>query len=339
MLSLDFLPDRQYLPINQFLSSVVPFPSNTDQILKVQIESHNVGQRLDQFLGVYGAQKLAGASRSMFQNLIRRQRVLVNEYPQKAGYRMRLHDKITLCVPPPEAVNLSPEEIELDVLFEDDDLIVISKQPGLVVHPACGHKTGTLVHGLLFHCHDLSGINGEVRPGIVHRLDKDTSGVMVVAKHDVAHQKLANQFKEREISKTYKALLDGTLASPDGRLDTLIGRHSVHRKKMAVVERGGKEAITVWRTLEVFKGPFALVEVDLLTGRTHQIRVHMACQGAPVAGDSLYGRKNILAKQLGINRQLLHAWRLSFNHPRTGERLVFTAPLPADMQGVIDMVR
>ncbi|NOX26507.1 MAG: RluA family pseudouridine synthase [Deltaproteobacteria bacterium] len=302
----------------------------------MKVGRRNVGQRLDKFLSVCSDGQLAGISRAMFQGIIRAQRVSVDNLPQKAGYRLRLNDSIIVSVPPPEAVDLIPEDIDLEILYEDEDLIVISKQPGLVVHPACGHYTGTLVHGLLFHCRDLSGINGEIRPGIVHRLDKDTSGVMVAAKKDSAHLALAAQFKGKEVSKTYKALLDGVIAPPAGRLATRIGRHPVHRKKMAVVERGGKEAVTSWQTLEVFKGPFTLAAIQLETGRTHQIRVHTAHLGTPVAGDPVYGRKNILYHKLGITRQLLHAWRLTFIHPRTGERMTFTAPMPADMVSVIN---
>jgi len=314
----------------------VSFLSKTEQTLQIEVGRRSVGQRLDQFLSSCSDGLLSTISRGMFQKLIRSGHVLVDDRPQKTGYRLRLHEKIVVCVPPPEPVNLVPEKIDLDILYEDDDLIVISKQPDLVVHPACGHNTGTLVHGLLFHCRDLSGINGEIRPGIVHRLDKDTSGVMVAAKNDVAHRALAEQFKEKQISKTYQALLDGVLTPSTGSLETLIGRNPVHRQKMAVLERGGKDAVTGWQTLKRFKGPFTLAEIQLKTGRTHQIRVHMAHLGTPVAGDHVYGRKNVLYQKLGITRQLLHAWRLAFYHPSTGERLTFTAPLLADMAGAIN---
>lgn len=305
-------------------------------ILKLEVGTRSVGQRLDQFLSACSEDPLASISRAMFQKMIQRQHVTVNGVPQKPGYRLRLDETIIVVVPPPEPVNLVPEKIDLDILYEDDDLIVISKQPNLVVHPACGHKTGTLVHGLLFHCGDLSVINGEIRPGIVHRLDKDTSGVMVAAKNDNAHRGLAAQFKNKEISKTYKALLDGVLSPPTGLLQTLIGRHPVNRKKMAVIERGGKEAITGWRTLQRYKGPFTLAEIQLQTGRTHQIRVHMSHLGTPVAGDQVYGHKKSLYKQIGALRQMLHAWRLVFKHPCTGKTMEFEAPLPVDMAGVIN---
>jgi 23S rRNA pseudouridine1911/1915/1917 synthase len=313
----------------------VSFSPAAGQIVRLKVGHRNIGQRLDQFLSACSDAQLAGISRAMFQEMIRGACVLVNDSPQKAGYRLRLDDNIAVSVPPPQSVDLIPENIDLDILYEDEDLIVISKQPGLVVHPACGHYTGTLVHGLLFHCRDLSGINGEIRPGIVHRLDKDTSGVMVAAKKDSAHRSLAAQFKAKEISKIYKALLDGVLTPATGRLENNIGRHPVHRKKMAVLAQGGREAVTHWQTVEVFKGPFTLVDIQLETGRTHQIRVHMAHLGAPVAGDPVYGRKNALYHKLDINRQLLHAWRLQFNHPSTGERMTFTAPVPADMAAVI----
>jgi len=225
-----------------------------NRILKFQVGPQSVGQRLDQFLSWGDTGQTSGMSRSTFQNLIRQQKVLVDDSPQKAGYRLRSHENITVFVPSPEPVDLIPEKIDFDILYEDNDLIVISKPPGLVVHPACGNKTGTLVHALLFHCRDLSGINGEIRPGIVHRLDKDTSGVMLAAKNDMAHHSLVSQFKEKSITKIYQALLDGILAPATGRLATLIGRHPVNRKKMAVLARGGKEAVTCWRTLEVLRG-------------------------------------------------------------------------------------
>ncbi len=312
------------------------YPDSNPSV-RLQVDSRNVGRRLDQFLSASAYGSLAKISRAMFQKMIQEHNVLVNENPQKAGYRLRLNENIAVYIPPPEPVNLVPEKIDLDILYEDAELIVISKQPGLVVHPACGHYTGTLVHGLLYHCQDLSGINGEIRPGIVHRLDKDTSGVMVVAKNDNAHGCLADQFKNKEISKTYKALLDGVIKPAEGRLETSIGRHPVHRKKMAVLERGGKEAVTDWLTSDVFNDKFTLAEIQIHTGRTHQIRVHTAYLGVPVVGDNVYGRKKTaLYQKMGVQRQLLHAWRLSFNHPRTGERLTFTAPIPQDMADVIN---
>ena len=213
---------------------------------------------------------------------------------------------------------------------------MLSKPPGVVVHPACGHQSGTLVHGLLFHCDNLSGISGEERPGIVHRLDKDTSGAMVVAKNDLAHHGLIEQFKARTIKKQYRAILSGHLATLSGRIDSPIGRHSIHRKKMAVRPQNGREAVTTWKIKTTYTAPFTFVELGLETGRTHQIRVHMASLGYPVAGDSLYGKPTPLDKELGIIRQCLHSYSLSFTHPRNGTHIKCIAPLWPDIQAVID---
>ena len=220
------------------------------------------------------------------------------------------------------AVETRAQDIPLAVLFEDDDLIVLNKPPGLVVHPAAGHADGTLVNALLHHCTALSGIGGELRPGIVHRLDKDTSGCLVAAKNDVAHRALVRQFAGREVVKIYLALASGTLVPANGTVDAPIGRHPINRKKMAVVERG-RAACTDWRVLGPVPGG-TLVECTLHTGRTHQIRVHLKHLGHPLLGDELYGKRGTFP------RQMLHAWRLGFTHPRTGERVSFLSPIPAD---------
>lgn len=296
------------------------------------------GQRLDQFLAQH-VEVDGDFSRGMFQDLVAQQRILVNGMARKNNYRVRAHEVITISVPPPVPSALVPEPIDLQIIHEDDHVLVLSKPPGLVVHPACGNLTGTLVHGLLYHCHDLSGINGQVRPGIVHRLDKDTSGVMVIAKNDLAHHSLAEQFKDKSARKTYHAILSGVPSSESGRICTTMGRHPVNRKKMAVLARDGKEAITTWKLLSSFGHAFSFVEVTIETGRTHQIRVHMAYIGVPVAGDQVYGKHNDLFPALGVHRQCLHASKLSFLHPATGERVTFEADLPSDMRGVLDRLQ
>lgn len=294
-------------------------------------------QRLDAFLAAVLPD--FALSRSRIKELIEQEAVRVNEVPVKVAYRLRNGDRIAVAVPEPRKSELLAEEVAFIILHEDDDLLVIAKPPGLVVHPGCGHQSGTLVHGLLFHCDDLAGIGGEERPGIVHRLDKDTSGVMVVAKNDLTHQALVNQFKERQVSKIYRAIVNGCPALEAGRIDRPIGRHPMQRRKMAINEEG-RRATTNWRVLERFAEGFAYLELELETGRTHQIRVHLMALGHPVTGDSLYGRQNNrLLAELGVVRQCLHSYRLGFTHPRTGEALSFTAPLWPDMQQVLELLR
>ncbi len=286
----------------------------------------NSGQRLD----IFAARSLKSAdlSRTAIKNLINSGKIQVNCQQKKAGYRLSPDDIINVSLPTVISSELTPEKIYFKILFEDDDLVVLSKPPGLVVHPACGHHSGTLVHGLLYHCRKLSGIGGKQRPGIVHRLDKDTSGVMVVAKNDLAHQSLSSQFKKRNIKKIYLALLSGRVPAVSGTVNLSIGRHPVQRKKMAVQREGGREAVTHWQTIKA-SDLFTLVKLQLDTGRTHQIRVHMAALGCPVAGDLLYGGKQVTS--MDIKRQCLHAWQLSFNHPRTKKTLRFVAPLWEDI--------
>ncbi|MCK5230825.1 MAG: RluA family pseudouridine synthase [Desulfobulbaceae bacterium] len=301
------------------------------------VRPEDSGQRLDLFLARNN--RVPGATRSMIRNLIRFEHVLLNGQNRKPGCRLRSGDEIKVTVPPPEPSSLVPEDISFEIIHEDDDLVVLSKPPGVVVHPAAGHRTGTLVHGLLFHCNDLSGINGEMRPGIVHRLDRDTSGIMVVAKNDQAHHNLVSQFKARKVEKIYHAILDGCPEVTEGRISLPIGRHPVNRKKMAVLESGGREAATNWKILEKLPGFFSYVEVRLETGRTHQIRVHMAEKNCPVAGDEVYGRKNRKWASLGINRQCLHSSILAFTHPSKGKIMRFTAPLWPDIASVLERLR
>lgn len=306
-------------------------------VFQFAVPPESEGQRLDLF--VVQSIQTVELSRSRVHGLIKAGHVLVNGAERKAGYIVHLHDVITVRIPPPKPVGLTPEKVFFEILYEDDDVLVLSKPPATVVHPACGHDQGTLVHGLLQHCDDLSGISGELRPGIVHRLDKDTSGVMVVAKSDAVHSSLIRQFKGRSVKKIYHAIVVGGLSSLEGRVDFPIGRHPVNRKKMAVREHDGREAVTHWRVLEEFNGQFTYLEIRLETGRTHQIRVHMAALGHPVAGDALYGGKKRSCEEFAIKRQCLHAYSLSFKHPVTGENLHFIAPLWLDMQQTLSLLR
>jgi 23S rRNA pseudouridine1911/1915/1917 synthase len=285
-----------------------------------RIDDAAVGARLDQYLvGV-----AAGLSRARIQDLIKDGNVTLNGGVAKASARLRAGDAVVLNEPPPVPTETVAEEIALDVLFEDDDLIVINKPAGLVVHPAAGNWSGTLVNALLHHCQTLSGIGGEQRPGIVHRLDKETSGCLVVAKNDMAHRSLAKQFAGREVSKIYLALAAGKFARQSGSIEAPIGRHPVQRKKMTVLSADkGRAAKTGYRVLRELPAG-TLVECTLHTGRTHQIRVHLKHLGHPLLGDEVYGRRG------GFARQMLHAWRLGFVHPRTGKRVNFESPIPPD---------
>jgi 23S rRNA pseudouridine1911/1915/1917 synthase len=284
------------------------------------IEPGQAGARLDQFL----AASLPALSRSRLQDLIREGHVTLNGATVKPGARLRSGDAVAFAEPPVAASETQAEDIALDVLFEDDDLIVLNKPAGMVVHPAAGNWEGTIVNALLHHCPALSGIGGTQRPGIVHRLDKETSGCLVAAKNDAAHQSLSRQFAGREVTKIYLTLAAGTFARLSGTIDAPIGRHPVQRKKMTVVKgERGRASSTTYRVL----GPCAggsLVECTLHTGRTHQIRVHLKHLGHPVLGDDTYGKRGPFA------RQMLHAWKLGFTHPRTGERMNFQAPIPPD---------
>ncbi len=289
------------------------------------VPAESSGLRLDHYLAV----ALPQLSRSRIQALIKEGHILVNGACVKPGEKLREGWQVSVHEPEPvPAANAAPEDIPLTILFEDDDLVVLDKAAGIVVHPAAGNPSGTLVNALLHHCTKLSGIGGELRPGIVHRLDKETSGCLVVAKNDLAHQGLARQFAEREVLKVYLALAAGVFAKKSGVIQTCIGRHPVHRKKMAVLAEGkGRAAVTDYRVLkELPGGGGSLVECTLHTGRTHQIRVHLKHLGHPLLGDELYGRRG------NYPRQMLHAWKLGFHHPRTGEWMEFQATIPADFQ-------
>lgn len=310
-------------------------PGQGAEAQQLLITQREAGVRLDIFLS-----ESRSYSRSFLQNLIKNENVKVNDQVVvRPSYKLRRGDLVEISVPPLEGSQLEPEPVNFKVLHEDDHILVLIKPAGLVVHPAVGHRSGTLVHGLLFHCNDLSGISGEERPGIVHRLDQDTSGVMVVAKNDLAHRDLVRQFANRRVSKTYLALIAGEPAEKKGRIDKPIGRHPVHRKKMAVTLSSGREATTEWMVLESYDGICSLLEVRPHSGRTHQIRVHLSYLGLPIVGDPLYGGKGKLAGMLDVPRLCLHAKKLSFFHPATGDLVTFTAPLPEDMQSLIHRLR
>ncbi len=293
-------------------------------------KAEDAGARLDKFIS-----QAMGLSRSYAANLAREGAVtLLDGKKLDKNYKLRGGEGILLCLPEPEALELIPENIPLDIVYEDQDLLVVNKPQGMVVHPAPGNYTGTLVNALLYHCRgNLSAINGVVRPGIVHRIDKDTSGLLVVAKNNEAHVKLSGQIKEKKAVRRYEALLNGVLKE-DGTVNKPIGRHPADRKRMAVVP-GGREAVTHYRVLEQFLG-YTLAECILETGRTHQIRVHMASIGHSVVGDPVYGVKK---EKFQLKGQLLHAKTIGFAHPRTGAYMEFSAELPEYFTAVLKILR
>lgn len=294
-----------------------------------------VWNRLDKFL----TEHIDDVSRSRLQQLIKNGAVSINgNTATLPKQKLRPGDVVSLEIPAPVPISLTPVDIPLDILYEDKDIIVINKPPGIVVHPGAGREEKTLVHALLYHCGDLSGIGGEIRPGIVHRLDKDTSGIIVCAKNDISHASLAAQFKKRMVAKTYHAVVTGHMTDTNGRLNSPIGRHPVHRKKMAVNERTGRPAMTDWSVRKELISA-SLLEVRIYTGRTHQIRVHMQSTGHPILGDTLYGGPSqIMLPQetVYLTRQMLHASRLILTHPITSERMEFKAPLPDDMKTLVE---
>ncbi len=289
--------------------------------------------RLDLFL--MGQEGLT-FSRSHLRKLIVDGNVTVNGVNVKTGYAVRAGDEIVVSLPPLRQLDVTAEAIPLEVLFEDDCLLVINKPAGMVVHPAPGHDTGTLVHGLLHHCDDLSGIGGVQRPGIVHRLDRDTTGVMIVAKTDEAHTGLSAQLKSRELSRIYVAVAHGHFREITGGIDAPIGRHRADRQRMAVDEEHGREALSLYRVLEQFP-QHTVVEIELKTGRTHQIRVHLKHIQHPVVGDPVYGSSS--KNNLGMARQALHAQTIRFRHPVTQQEMTFSTELPDDMRAIIEKLR
>ena len=278
------------------------------------------GLRVDSFL----ADALEELSRSQIQRLLEGGHVRLGGRAVKKNAKTTAGETYEVDVPAPREIGILPEDIPLDVVYEDGDVIVINKPKGLVVHPAAGHWSGTLVNALLFHCKDLSGINGALRPGIVHRIDKDTSGLLIVAKNDFAHQALAAQLKDHTLARTYEAIVCGGVREDRGTIDAPIGRHPTDRKKMAVTEKNSREAVTHWEVVARYSG-YTHLRLHLETGRTHQIRVHLAWQNHPILGDTVYGHKK---PELGLSSQCLHARELTFVHPRTGEPVTVSCPLP-----------
>jgi len=299
-------------------------------IERLVVDEENANTRLDLFL----ARELPDISRSRCQRLINEGQVLVNARPVRPSYRLRAGDEVSVYLPPAETPLVVPEPIPLEIPYEDRDLLLVNKPRGMVVHPGAGHYRGTLVNALLHHCTDLSGINGVLRPGIVHRLDKETSGLLMVAKNDAAHLSLAAQLKERRILREYTALVYGQIEKDAGSVNAPIGRHPRNRQKMAVTPKG-REAITHYTVIERF-ARYTLLKISLATGRTHQIRVHLAYIGHPVVGDLKYGPAR---PHLGLSGQFLHAGVLGFTHPATGEFLRFEAPLPPELTAVLTKLR
>jgi len=294
-----------------------------------EVNTLSAGKRLDIFL----AEAAGELSRSFAQKLITDGMVLVNgEKAARVSYKVKADDLITLNIPCPDGLEVNPEPIPLDIYYEDSDVIVVNKPRGMVVHPAAGNYSGTLVNALLFHCRDLSGINGVTRPGIVHRLDKDTSGLIMVAKNDAAHSSLAAQLKDRQVKRRYLALVHGRINEESGMVDAPIGRDPRNRQKMAVLDRNSKQAVTHYCVLDRFAG-YTYLKLRLETGRTHQIRVHLAYIGHPVVGDPKYGPAR---PHFGLDGQFLHAAVLGFKHPRTGLYLEFEAPLPDDLKIILE---
>lgn len=307
------------------------------EAVEFHIEPEEAGKRLDSFL----SEKIEGYSRTYMQKLIQEGSCKVNGKNAKPNLKLRQGDQVEVVIPDPVPLEAEPEDIKLDIVYEDNDIIVINKPQGMVVHPAHGNYSGTVVNALLSHCENLSdynsltGINGVLRPGIVHRIDKDTSGIIVVAKTNEAHLSLSEQLKEHSITRKYVALLEGRVKNDSGTIETLIGRNPKNRKEMAVVSANGKKAVTHYRVLERFENN-TLIEAELETGRTHQIRVHMAYIGHPVVGDTVYGYRK---QRFDTNGQLLHARVLGFIHPSKKEYVEFEAPLPDYFEKILRILR
>ena len=295
-------------------------------------EEESIGERADKYLAV----QLPQYSRSFFQKLFKDDQIQIQNTPIKASYRITGEEEIALTIPDAQKPDIVPENIPLDILYEDQDLLVVNKPKGMVVHPAHGHYSGTLVNALMYHCKDsLSGINGVLRPGIVHRIDMDTTGSLIVCKTDMAHKVIAAQLKEHSIHRCYRAIVHGVIKEDSGVIDAPIGRNPTDRKKMAINEQNGKRAVTHFKVLKRFR-QFTYIECELETGRTHQIRVHMKYINHPVTGDEKYGRKCAMMDTQG---QCLHAYQLTLVHPSTHQKMTFTAPLPDYFETLLEKLR
>lgn len=298
-------------------------------IVEIYVDEDD-NERLDAYL----ANELDEISRSYVQKLIKEKLVFVNDKHVKSSYLVKEGDFIKVNLPKPKELEIIPEDIPIDIIYEDEDIAIINKQQDMVVHPAPGNYNGTLVNALLFHIDNLSSINGIIRPGIVHRLDKDTSGLLIIAKNDKAHKTLSANLKDRNIKRTYISLVHGILSNEEGTINAPIGRHGTDRKKMTVTQKNSKEAITHYKVLERYNN-YSLVEVNLETGRTHQIRVHMAYINHPVVGDPIYSKgKN----ELGLDKQMLHAYKLGFLHPTRGEYMEFKVDLPGYFKDILNIL-
>lgn len=302
-------------------------------IYEYLVKDSDAGQRIDKLLSI----QLTDFSRSYIQKLLSDRAVLIHGQPIKSNYKVKEGDYIQVEIPEPEVLDVQPENIPLDIVYEDTDILIINKPKGMVVHPAAGHYSGTLVNAILYHCQDdLSTINGVLRPGIVHRIDMDTTGLLVICKNNMAHQSLAEQLKVHSITRKYTAIVYDNIPEDNGTIHKTIGRHPVDRKKQAVNVRNGRDAITHYRVLERFGGKYTMVECQLETGRTHQIRVHMASIHHPLLGDTVYGPSK---DPFHLQGQTLHAGVLGFIHPRTGKYVEFHSELPEYFQNLILMLR
>jgi 23S rRNA pseudouridine1911/1915/1917 synthase len=336
------LPDGRFADATELANILETFEGGEKVYLKV---GPNLKlKRVDQYLN----SKFSRFSRTLVQKLVKEGMALVNGKEVKPSSPLSSGDVVCVTLPQPQVKNVEPEDIPIDIVYEDEYLLVLNKQPGIVVHPARSYKSGTLVNALVHHCDQLSTGTYHYRPGIVHRPDKDTTGAIIVAKTDEVQWKLAEQFRNRTTSKTYLTVVHGNPELDSDRIKTLIGMHPMYRERSAVRYEDGKEAITVYKVLERFRG-FSLVEIDLYTGRTHQIRVHMSHIGHPLVADHMYGGKDVYRWQLAdeepiaenplMRRQALHAWKLEVDHPKTNERMKFEAPLYDDMENLVSMLR
>ncbi len=303
---------------------------NAGEQERLIITENEAGQRAD-----VGLASLLELTRSNMQKLLEDGRAVKGSKVLKSNYKLKLGEEIIVTLPEPQPLDVQPENIPIDIIYEDDDVVVVNKARGMVVHPAAGNYDGTLVNALLYHCKNLSGINGVIRPGIVHRLDKDTSGIMICAKNDAAHVSLSEQIQNKTAKRTYLAVVRGNIKNDSGVIETLIARDKNDRKKMAVVKEDGRHAVTEYEVMERF-GKYTIVKCKLMTGRTHQIRVHMEYLGYPLVGDPKYSPKKT---PFAINGQALHSLTLDFIHPRTGEQMHFEAPLPEDMHKIVTRLR